>query len=266
MNEQQKAERRVVAVTGAAQGLGAEIAARLADEGFSLVVLDLSGDGLNRTMVSIKAQNPHAEVLGITADLSSEEAVFDAFAQIDERFSRLDALVNTAGGSGNDSVRDLGDLHLHVWKKVIDNNLTSTFLCCKAAVPLMERNAYGRIVNFSSAVANGISGPSGTVGARLPYAASKAAINGFTKQFAKDLGPSGITVNAIAPGLILPAAGRIRDNFEALPDAAQAATRAAIPVGRPGTGTEIAAAVSYLVSAEAGFTSGAVFNIDGAAF
>lgn len=266
MNEQQKAERRVVAVTGAAQGLGAEIAARLADEGFSLVVLDLSGDGLNKTMVSIKARNPHAEVLGITADLSSEEAVADAFAQIDERFSRLDALVNTAGGSGNDSVRDLGDLHLHVWKKVIDNNLTSTFLCCKAAVPLMERNGYGRIVNFSSAVANGISGPSGTVGARLPYAASKAAINGFTKQFAKDLAPSGITVNAIAPGLILPAAGRIRDNFEALPDAAQAATRAAIPVGRPGTGTEIAAAVSYFVSAEAGFTSGAVFNIDGAAF
>lgn len=266
MNEQQKAERRVVAVTGAAQGLGAEIAARLANEGFSLVVLDLSGDGLDKTMVSIKAQNPHAEVLGITADLSSEEAVADAFAQIDERFSRLDALVNTAGGSGNDSVRDLGDLHLHVWKKVIDNNLTSTFLCCKAAVPLMERNGYGRIVNFSSAVANGISGPSGTVGARLPYAASKAAINGFTKQFAKDLGPSGITVNAIAPGLILPAAGRIRDNFEALPDAAQSATRAAIPVGRPGTGTEIAAAVSYLVSAEAGFTSGAVFNIDGAAF
>lgn len=266
MNGQQKAERRVVAVTGAAQGLGAEIAERLADEGFSLVVLDLSGDGLNKTMVSIKAQNPHAEVLGITADLSSEEAVADAFAQIDERFGRLDALVNTAGGSGNDSVRDLGELHLHVWKKVIDNNLTSTFLCCKVAVPLMERNGYGRIVNFSSAVANGISGPSGTVGARLPYAASKAAINGFTKQFAKDLGPSGITVNAIAPGLILPAAGRIRDNFEALPDAAQAATRAAIPVGRPGTGTEIAAAVSYLVSAEAGFTSGAVFNIDGAAF
>ena len=97
-----------------------------------------------------------------------------------------------------------------MWKKVIDNNLTSTFLCCKAAVPLMERNGYGRIVNFPSAVANGISGPSGTVGARLPYAASKAAINGFTKQFAKDLGPSGITVNAIAPGLILPAAGRIR--------------------------------------------------------
>ena len=267
MNEQQKAERRVVAVTGAAQGLGAEIAARLADEGFSLVVLDLSGDGLNRTMVSIKAQNPHAEVLGITADLSSEEAVSDAFAQIDERFSRLDALVNTAGGSGNDSVRDLGDLRL---SRVEEGHRQQP----DQHVPLLQGSGaadgtkrlrqncqflLGRGKRNFRSVRHGRC-------ARLPYAASKAAINGFTKQFAKDLGPSGITVNAIAPGLILPAAGRIRDNFEALPDAAQAATRAAIPVGRPGTGTEIAAAVSYLVSAEAGFTSGAVFNIDGAAF
>lgn len=266
MQMKNNSARRVVAVTGGAQGLGAEIAMRMANDGYNVAILDLFSEGLERTKNRIATENPETEVLIVSADLSNEAAVTDAFAQIDEHFGRLDALVNTAGGSGNASVRELSDLHLDVWNQVIANNLTSTFLCSKLAVPLMNKNGYGRIVNFSSAVANGISGPSGTVGARLPYAASKAAINGFTKQFAKDLGPTGITVNAIAPGLILPSEGRIRDNFDALPAAAQAETRAAIPLGRTGTGEEIAATVSYLVSAEAGFTSGAIFSIDGAAF
>lgn len=266
MNMQQNIARKVVAVTGGAQGLGAEIAVRMANDGFDVVILDLFSEGLERTKTRIAAESPETEVLTVSADLSNDAAVTEAFDRIEGHFARLDALVNTAGGSGNASVRELSDLHLDVWNKVIENNLTSTFLCSKAAVPLMQQNGYGRIVNFSSAVANGISGPSGTVGARLPYAASKAAINGFTKQFAKDLGPTGITVNAIAPGLIIPAEGRIRDNFDALPETAQAETRAAIPLGRTGTGEEIAATVSYLVSAEAGFTSGAVFSVDGAAF
>jgi NAD(P)-dependent dehydrogenase (short-subunit alcohol dehydrogenase family) len=261
----QATKRRVAAVTGAAQGLGAEIALRLAADGFDLVLLDLREDGLEKTKTEIEAQFSAADVLTIATDLSDEENVSAAFVEIDERFGRLDALVNTAGGSGTDPVRSLEDVSATIWRRVLDNNVTSAFLCSKGAVPLMQRNGYGRIVNFSSAVANGIAGPSGTVGARLPYAASKAAINGLTKQLAKDLGLTGITVNAVSPGLILPAEGRVRDIFEALPGEAKAATRAAIPVGRTGTGTEIAAAVAYLVSEEAGFTSGAILGVDGAA-
>jgi NAD(P)-dependent dehydrogenase (short-subunit alcohol dehydrogenase family) len=255
-------DRRVAAVTGAAQGLGAEIAARLASDGFDLVLLDLLESGLAKTRTVVEAHG--AEVLTVAVDLSQEQAVVDAFVRIDDRFGRLDALVNTAGGSGTDVIRSLDDVTADIWRRVLDNNVTSAFLCARQAVPLMERNGYGRIVNFSSAVAHGKAGPSGTVGARLPYATSKAAVNGLTKQLAKDLGRSGITVNAISPGLILPAEGRIRDTFEALPEAAQAATRASIPAGRTGTGTEVAAAVAYLVSEDAGFTTGAILSVDGA--
>ncbi|MFI6310093.1 SDR family NAD(P)-dependent oxidoreductase [Nocardia fusca] len=256
------AQRRVAAVTGAAQGLGAEIAVRLAADGFDLVLLDLRADSLDKTRTEVEAAG--ARAVTIAADLSQEEVVSTAFAHIEERYGRLDALVNTAGGSGTDVVRSLSDISADIWRKVLDNNLTSAFLCARHAVELMQRHGYGRIVNFSSAVANGKAGPSGTVGARLPYAASKAAINGFTKQLAKDLGCTGITVNAVAPGLIVPAAGRIRDVFEALPAEAQQETRDAIPAGRTGTGAEIAAAVAYLLSEEAGFTTGTILAVDGA--
>ncbi|WP_308115484.1 MULTISPECIES: SDR family NAD(P)-dependent oxidoreductase [unclassified Rhodococcus (in: high G+C Gram-positive bacteria)] len=252
-------------MTGAAQGLGAEIAEQLARDGFSLVLLDIQYEGLAQSAKHIETVVPGIDILSCAVDLADEAAVSAAFSDIDAHFGRLDALVNTAGGSGTAQVRTLDDLSADVWRNVLDNNLTSAFLCCREAVPLMIRHGYGRIVNFSSAVANGLAGPSGTVGARLPYAASKAAVNGLTKQLAKDLGSTGITVNSVSPGLVLPDAGRVRTIFEALSEDAQAATRAAIPVGRTGTGTEIAAAVSYLVSEHAGFTSGCILAIDGAA-
>lgn len=257
--------RRVAAVTGAAQGLGADIAQHLAEDGFSVVLLDIQKDGLETSKKQIESVVSGIEVLTLVVDLADEAAVVAAFAAIDQRFGRLDALVNTAGGSGTDPVRSLDDLSVDVWRRVLDNNVTSAFLCSRQAVSLMLRHGYGRIVNFSSAVANGLAGPSGTVGARLPYAASKAAINGFTKQLAKDLGTTGITVNAVSPGLVLPTAGRVRTIFEALPDDVQDVTRTAIPLGRTGTGTEIAAAVGYLVSEHAGFTSGCILAVDGAA-
>lgn len=256
---------RVAVVTGAAQGLGAEIAARLAEDGYALGLIDIHADGLARTKSWIDTAIPGAAVVTAQADLAHEAAVRDAFAVIDGAFGRVDGLVNTAGGSGTEQLRDIEDLSEQAWSRVIGNNLTSTFLCCKYAVALMRRNGHGRIVNFSSAVANGLSGPSGTVGARLPYASSKAAINGFTRQLAKDLAAEGITVNAISPGLILPTVGRVRDVFDRLAQSDQAAIRAAIPVGRPGTGAEIASAVAYLLAEDSGFTSGAILSVDGAA-
>lgn len=255
--------RRVAVVTGGAGGLGAEIAERLANDGFDLALLDLDGAGLERVAAEIAAHVPGAAALTIALDLADEAHIEQAFMRIDARFGRIDALVNTAGGSGAALVRKLSDISLDIWRRVMDSNVTSTFLCCRGAVPIMERRGYGRIVNFSSAVANGKSGPAGTVGARLPYAASKGAVNSLTRQLAKDLGRTGITVNAVSPGLVLPAAGRVRDIFEALPQEAKHNTWNAIPVGRTGTGTEIAAAVAYLVSEAAGFTTGAILSVDG---
>jgi NAD(P)-dependent dehydrogenase (short-subunit alcohol dehydrogenase family) len=257
--------RRTAAVTGGAQGLGAAVATRLAGQGVALALLDVQEDLLQRTRKQIEHRFADVEVHAITADLADDGSVESAFAELDERFGRLDILVNAAGGSGVVPVREIEDLTTDVWRRVLDDNVTTAYLCSRFAVPIMRRNGYGRIVNFSSAVANGLSGPSGTVGARLPYAASKAAVVGFTRQLAKDLGGSGITVNAVSPGLVVPEAGRIRDRFESLPEADQVAVRAAIPAGRTGTEEEIAAAVAYLASEEAGFTSGAVLGVDGAA-
>ncbi|WP_327099006.1 SDR family oxidoreductase [Nocardia vinacea] len=256
---------RTAVVTGGAQGLGAAIASHLARDRFAVALLDMQEDALQRAKKSIETRFREARVFAAAVDLSRPEDVERVFQEIDSEFGRIDVLVNTAGGSGTVAVREIEDLPPDVWNTVIGNNLTSAFLCAKYAVPIMRRKGFGRIVNFSSAVANGLAGPSGTVGALLPYAASKAAVNGFTKQLAKDLGGSGITVNAISPGLILPEEGRVRATFDALPAEARAATEAAIPVGRTGTTDEIAAAVGYLVSEDAGFTSGSVLSVDGAA-
>lgn len=258
-------DRPVAVITGAAHGLGAQIAARLTADGFAVALLDVHEDGLATVAERLSHQDPEADACTHRLDLSDEVRVAEVFAEIDARWHRVDALVNTAGGSGTVPVRDIEELSLDAWTTVLRNNITSAFLCARHAVPIMRRRNFGRIVNFSSGISQGIAGPTGTVGARLAYATSKGAVNSFTKQLAKDLAPSGITVNAVSPGLIVPDEGRIRTMFSSLSSEAQAAIRESIPMGRPGTGDEVASAVSYLVSSHAGFTSGAILSVDGAA-
>ncbi|MEI2276039.1 SDR family oxidoreductase [Paenarthrobacter ilicis] len=258
-------DRPVAVITGAGGGLGNDIADRLADDGFDLALLDVSEPALKEAATRLNDRAPQAKVLTLTGNLADEAVVAEVFARIEAEFGRIDALVSAAGGSGTAVVRELSELSGDVWRSVIESNLTSTFLCARHAVTVMLKRGYGRIVNFSSLVADGLAGPSGTVGARLAYAASKGGIVSLTKQLGKDLGGTGITVNAVAPGLILPTNGRVRDSFESMEPQERAATSAAIPVGRPGTGHEIAAAVAYLVSDAAAFTSGTVLHVDGAA-
>ncbi|WP_314325129.1 SDR family NAD(P)-dependent oxidoreductase [Paenarthrobacter ilicis] len=258
-------DRPVAVITGAGGGLGNDIADRLADDGFDLALLDVSEPALKEAATRLNDRAPQAKVLTLTGNLADEAVVAEVFARIEAEFGRIDALVSAAGGSGTAVVRELSELSGDVWRSVIESNLTSTFLCARHAVTVMLKRGYGRIVNFSSLVADGFAGPSGTVGARLAYAASKGGIVSLTKQLGKDLGGTGITVNAVAPGLILPTNGRVRDSFESMEPQERAATSAAIPVGRPGTGHEIAAAVAYLVSDAAAFTSGTVLHVDGAA-
>ena len=129
----------------------------------------------------------------------------------------------------------------------------------------MRKRRRGRIVVFSSVIADGEKGPLTTVTGRLPYATAKAALLGFTSQLAKDLAEFGITVNALMPGLILGEQGtRIRDKFDNLAPEQQKALLGGYPGGRPGTGDEVAAAVEYLLSEAAAFTSGIALPVDGA--
>src|SRR5262249_50868027 len=173
------------------------------------------------------------------------------------RYGSPYALVHVAGGAGPKRARNIEDFQLAEWSHVIDLNLTSAFLAARAVVPLMRKQRRGRIVVFSSVIARGEKGPLTTVTGRLPYATAKAALLGFTSQLAKDLIEDGITVNALMPGLILGEQGtRIRDKFDNLAPEEKQLLLGGYPGGRPGSGDEIAAAVDYLLSEAAGFTSG----------
>jgi len=148
---------------------------------------------------------------------------------------------------------------------VITLNLKSTYLFCRAVMPVMRAQKYGRIVNMSSTLARGRAGPIGTTGARLAYAAAKAGILGFTAQLAKDVAEDGVTVNAVMPWLTLSEPGtKIRAKFEAMDEAGRESILGLHPARRAGTAEEVAAAVAFLVSERAGYISGSGLPVDGA--
>ncbi len=250
-------------VTGAAGGIGAAVCRQLAGQGLAVLMLDRDEAALGVAAAGVRAARGRAETL--VADTTAPGAAEQAMACVRANGGRVDALVNVAGGSGPRPVRSIEELNDTLWEQVVALNLTTAFRFCRAAVPGMRARGYGRIVNLSSTVAHGRQGPVTTQGAGLAYATSKAALLGLTAQLAKDEAPHGITVNALLPALILADPGsRIRDRFDALPEAARAAMLNGFPTGRAGTAAEVAAVVGFLCSAAAGYVSGVALPVDGA--
>ena len=179
---------------------------------------------------------------------------------------RVDILVNNAGGSGTVGVADIEDTSEELWDRIVNTNLKGAFLCCRAVVPRMKAQRYGRIIHLSSVAARGHFGPLLTVGARLPYCAAKAGVEGLTRQLARDLGPWNITVNVVVPGFTLTEPGaRVHHQFTELSEAERKALIGPIPLGRPGEPRDIAWAVRFLASDESGYVSGAALEVSGAA-
>ncbi len=256
-------EAKSAIVTGGAGGIGKSTVRRLLDRGFSVFVVDANQGALDALKSEFAGAAGRLEVS--CADVTDERQVVDAVKRADNRFGGLYALVHIAGGAGPKRARDIEEFELRDWTHVIDLNLTSAFLAARAVVPLMRPQRRGRIVLFSSIIADGEKGPLTTVTGRLPYATAKAALLGFTSQLAKDLAEWGITVNALMPGLILGEQGtRIRDRFDRLAAQERAALLAGYPAGKPGSGDDVAAAVDFLLSESAGFISGVALPIDGA--
>ena len=254
---------RTAIVTGAAQGIGYATAERLAGEGANVVVVDLNAE---KTMIAgDRLRASGGKVLEAAADVTSAAQVGGMVDAALKKFGAVDILVNNAGGSGATPATAIESVTDAIWDRVVELNLKSTFLCCRAVAPHMKARRYGRIVNLSSGIAKGSGRATGTAGAVLPYASAKAGVLGLTFTLAKLLAPDGITVNAVVPGFVLTEPGaRVRDWFDRLPAEAKSALVSRTSMGRAGEPHEIAAAILFLASEEASFVSGAAIDVTGA--
>lgn len=230
-------------VTGASGGIGAEIARVLHGAG---AVVGLSGTRVAPLEALAGALGVRAHVLA--CDLSDATAIEGLTKRAVEAMGSVDILVNNAGITRDGLAMRMSD---DDWQAVIDVNLTATFRLCRASVRGMMKARWGRIVNISSVV-----GTTGN-GGQVNYAASKAGMVGLTKALAAEVASRGITVNAVAPGFIETAM------TDKLTDAQRAGILGAVPMGRMGTPQDIAAAVLYLASAEAGYVTGATLHVNG---
>jgi 3-oxoacyl-[acyl-carrier protein] reductase len=238
---------KVAVVTGGSRGIGRAIALRLAQDG-ARVVVNYRNDEQAANSVVEQIRAGGGESISVQADVSQ---IADAQALIDaakNAFDRVDILVNNAGTTRDTLLMRMSE---DDWDIVIDTNLKGTFNCIKAVCRQMMRQRYGRIVNVTSVA--GISGNAG----QANYASAKAGLIGLTKTVAKELGGRQITCNAIAPGLV--ATDLTADLPQALVD--QAIDRT--PLGRTGTPEDMAAAVAFLASDEAGYITGQVLAVDG---
>jgi NAD(P)-dependent dehydrogenase (short-subunit alcohol dehydrogenase family) len=240
---------RVAVVTGGATGIGEAIARALSAEGCTICILDRNTEAAHKTASAIAERG--GTVSAAAADVADAETVASAIAEFLASFKRIDILVNAAGLL---STGPAADLPAAEWQRLSDVNLTGVLYCTQAAVPVMRQRRYGRIINIASVAA--MRG-GGTVGNAL-YGATKAGVVALTMGFARELGPHGITVNAIAPAIADTAMTR-----GALTQEVRTKVLARIPLGRLTTPADIADLTVFLASARASFISGTVIPVDG---
>ncbi len=244
---------RVALVTGAASGIGAAVAARLAADGCAVTVVDREAAGLDETVARIAVTGGRAHV--VAADLSEPDAADQAVAACVEVFGRLDVLVPAAGITRRNTATETSD---EEWQTVIDIDLTAVFRCCRAAIAVMRDQGGGAIVTLGSAWGV-VAGPK-----TVAYAAAKGGVVNLTRALAIDHGPDGIRANCVCPGDIDTPLLREEMRLVGLdPESELTASAAGRPVGRVGRPEDVAAAVAFLGSAESGYITGTTLIIDG---
>lgn len=241
---------KIAVVTGGTRGIGYAIVEAYLKNGATVVLFGSRQETVDKALASLKTQNPDWPVTGMAPNLADYNAVQAALQQVAEQFGRLDILVNNAGVSARESLYEYDPAE---FEKTMSLNVTAVFNACRAAAPIMKEQGVGCILNTSSMVS--IYGQS----AGVAYPTSKFAVNGLTKSLARELGPDGIRVNAIAPGITR------TDMVASLPDELVARITAPVPLRRAGEPEEVANAFLFLGSDMASYITGAVLCVDGAA-
>jgi 3-oxoacyl-[acyl-carrier protein] reductase len=237
---------QVALITGASRGIGQAIALRLAAEGVFVIATATSETGAVATVEAISAQGGKAQAVKL--DVTNSADVEALFKNIIAEHGRLDILVNNAGITKDGLMMRMKDSD---WDAVLDTNLKGSFNCLREASKVMTKARYGRIVNISSVV-----GEMGNPG-QVNYCASKAGMFGMTKSAARELAKRNITVNAVAPGFIE------TDMTAVLPEKGREALLQSIPMERLGSVDDVAHAVYFLVSAQAGYITGQILSVNG---
>jgi 3-oxoacyl-[acyl-carrier protein] reductase len=234
---------RTAILTGGASGSGKAVARRIVQEGGAVALWDLNADALQTAQEEIGATHV------VAVDIADPRAVSKAAEASHAALGRVDILLCSAGITG--PTVPATEYPIEAWQRVIDINLNGTFYCCRAIVPLMLANGYGRIVNIAS-----IAGKEGNPNASA-YSASKAGVIGFTKSLGKELATSGVLVNAVAPATFnTPLLQQLPQHFIDF-------MKGKIPMGRFAEVDEVVSLISWLLSEECSFSTGAVFDLSG---
>lgn len=241
----------VVTGVGAPSGIGRRIARRLLEDGFDVAVGDIQFDNVDSFVEEVRDEFPKRKIIGLHLDVADEASVIAAFEKVDTELPQLVALVNPAGIACPETLLDIS---VADFDKVFAVNCRGTFLMMRHAFARMKQHGIGRIVNFSSITAF----DGGGTFSKGIYAGAKAGIIGLTRGGAREFGPSGVTVNVIAPGPIDTEimGGKLTDDRKAT-------MSSNIPLQRVGQPEEIASVCSFLVSEDSSFVNGTVLNADG---
>jgi NAD(P)-dependent dehydrogenase (short-subunit alcohol dehydrogenase family) len=240
----------VITGGGSARGIGRATADRLARDGWSVAILDIDGVAAEQAARQL-AEKYSLPTLGVAADISDEAAVEAAIAFVEQTLPAIIGVANIAGVSSPTGFLDVTPAE---WDRIFNINMRGTFLVTRRVVPAMIAAGVGRIVSVSSISAQ----RGGGTYSKVPYSASKAAVIGFSRALARELGPHNITVNCVAPG---PIDTDIMGGT--LTDERRAQMSADIPLGRIGTVQEVAALLAFLMSEDAGYITAATYDING---